>query len=110
MYATVATINHDVFTQAENTTQDSNVLFEGLGSCVSQKGSRSEMVDSGGGVNEASESGGWSSDLCGWIPGPPLSRRERRRQAPHNMGEMASGGRIDRWVCPNDRQLALRAK
>ncbi|XP_035690776.1 rabphilin-3A-like isoform X2 [Branchiostoma floridae] len=26
------------------------------------------------------------------------------------MGEMASGGRIDRWVCPNDRQLALRAK
>nr|XP_054765522.1 rab effector Noc2-like [Lytechinus pictus] len=26
------------------------------------------------------------------------------------MGEFAGGNSVDRWTCPNDRQLALRAK
>jgi len=26
------------------------------------------------------------------------------------MGEISTDGGMDRWVCPNDRQLALRAK
>lgn len=26
------------------------------------------------------------------------------------MGEITGSGAMDRWVCPNDRHLALRAK